>query len=155
MAQNLTVELDIDGAGSITTDQVDNGSSDACGIADFSLSQTDDCSHMRNTVTLTVTDVNGNQSTATATITVEDNEAPQPEAFDLDVYLDDAGNGFGDRPAGQCSMGQTVLWTASGSTSMTDCDDIGLNQIEITVLDVNGNQASALTDICGLRHGVS
>ena len=63
MAQNLTVELDIDGAGSITTDQVDNGSSDACGIADLTLSQTDfDCSHVgANTVTLTVTDVNGNQ----------------------------------------------------------------------------------------------
>ena len=35
-----------------------------------------------------------------------------------------------------------------------NCDDIGLSQIEITVLDVNGNQASALTDIVP-RHGVS
>ena len=46
-AQNLTVELDIDGAGSITVAQVDNGSSDARGIADLSLSQTDfDYSHV-------------------------------------------------------------------------------------------------------------
>ena len=150
MAQNLTVELDIDGAGSITAAQVDNGSSDACGIADLMLSQTDfDCSHVgANTVTLTVTDNNGNQSTATATITVEDNEAPQPEASDLDVYLDDAG--MASVTALQVNAGS---WDNCAVDSIWldqydfDCGDIGLNQIEITVLDVNGNQASALTDI--------
>ena len=57
---------------------IDNGSSDACGIASLSLSQTDfDCSHVgTNEVILTVTDVNGNQSTATATVTVEDDVDP-------------------------------------------------------------------------------
>ena len=60
LAQDLTVQLDATGAGSISAADVDNGSSDACGIADLSLSQTDfDCSHVgANTVTLTVTDNN-------------------------------------------------------------------------------------------------
>ena len=62
-AQDLTVQLDSNGLGSITVAQVDNGSADACGIADLTLSQTDfDCSHLgADAVTLTVTDENGNQ----------------------------------------------------------------------------------------------
>ena len=36
----MAVELDASGAASITADEVDNGSSDACGIASLSLSQT-------------------------------------------------------------------------------------------------------------------
>ena len=76
-------------AASISTDDIDNGSSDACGIASLSLSQTDfDCSHVgTNQVILTVTDVNGNQSTATATVTVEDDVAPVASAQNITIDL--------------------------------------------------------------------
>ena len=53
-------ELDVDGAGSITTDQVDNGSSDACGIADFVGRWRTDCSHVGANTVLTI------QTSATA-----------------------------------------------------------------------------------------
>ena len=55
VAQNLTVQLDASGAGSITAAQANNSSTDACGIASLALNQTDfDCSHVgANTVTLT------------------------------------------------------------------------------------------------------
>ena len=84
-AQNVTIDLDASGNASISTDDIDNGSSDACDIASLSLSQTDfDCSHVgTNEVILTVTDVNGNQSTATATVTVVDNVAPVASAQDI------------------------------------------------------------------------
>ncbi|MEZ5022243.1 MAG: hypothetical protein R2728_03075 [Chitinophagales bacterium] len=73
--QDVTVQLDASGNGSIATKAVDNGSNDACGIASLVLSQTDFvCSEVgSNTVTLTVTDNNNNVSTCTATVTVEDN----------------------------------------------------------------------------------
>ncbi len=78
VAQDVTIQLDASGNASVSAAQVDNGSSDACGILDLELDQTAfDCGHIGpNTVTLTVTDVNGNPATATATVTVEDNIAP-------------------------------------------------------------------------------
>ena len=48
ICQNLTVQLDATGAGSITAAQVNNGSSDNCGIATMTLDQTDfDCTDVR------------------------------------------------------------------------------------------------------------
>ena len=93
ICQNLTVQLDANGAGSITAAQVDNGSSDNCGIASMSLSQTDfDCTDVgANTVTLTVTDDNSNVSTCTATITVQDIINPTAICQDLTVQLDASG----------------------------------------------------------------
>src|SRR5690606_27830820 len=73
IAQDFTVQLDAAGNASITADQIDNKSNDACGIANIFLDKTSfSCSKIgANTVTLTVTDNNGNVSTATATVTVE------------------------------------------------------------------------------------
>ncbi|MCB0533607.1 MAG: hypothetical protein KDD14_15515 [Saprospiraceae bacterium] len=71
--QNLVVELDDQGAGSITTAEVNSNSSDACGIQSLALSREQFiCSDLgQNTVTLTVTDVNNNTQTCTARITVK------------------------------------------------------------------------------------
>ena len=93
ICQDLTVQLDATGAGSITAAQVDNGSSDNCGIDTMTLSKTDfDCTNVgANTVTLTVTDDNGNVSTCTATITVQDNINPTAICQNLTVQLDASG----------------------------------------------------------------
>ncbi|CAN0430572.1 unnamed protein product, partial [Discosporangium mesarthrocarpum] len=66
--QNITVQLDASGNVSITPEDVDNNSNDACGIQSLALDITSfDCTDVgQNTVTLTVTDVNNNVSTATA-----------------------------------------------------------------------------------------
>src|SRR5439155_27192525 len=78
VCQDLRVELNANGQGTIDPAQINNGSTDACGIARLSLSQTNfDCSNIgTNLVTLTVTDNNGNSSTCTATVTVVDLIAP-------------------------------------------------------------------------------
>ena len=72
VTQPVTVQLNAAGTGSITAAQVNNGSTDACGIASISVSpDTFTCANLgANTVTLTVTDVNGNSSQATAVVTV-------------------------------------------------------------------------------------
>src|SRR5205823_2281977 len=95
VCQDLTVQLDATGHASITPAQINNGSSDACGIASLSLNQTNfDCANIgANTVTLTVTDNNGNSSTCTATVTVVDSIPPVAVCQDLTLQLDATGQG--------------------------------------------------------------
>src|SRR5207249_5770970 len=78
VCQNITVQLDATGTVTITPAQVNNGSSDACGIASLSLDKTNfDCGNIgTNLVTLTMTDNHGNTQTCTATVTVVDAVAP-------------------------------------------------------------------------------
>src|SRR5207247_2870038 len=92
--QNLTLQVDDTGHGTITPEQVNNGSTDASGLGGLSLSQTNfDCANIgTNTVTLTVTDNNGNSSTCTATVTVVDSVPPVALCKDLTVQLDATGH---------------------------------------------------------------
>src|SRR5690606_29622867 len=77
-AAPFTVQLDGNGNASITAADINNGSTDNCGIASTTIDITTfDCSNIGdNTVTLTVTDVNGNVSTCTTVVTVEDTMPP-------------------------------------------------------------------------------
>lgn len=71
--QSLTVQLDSTGIAVITPEQIDNGSSDACGIASLSLSQ--DTFGLADvgiqTVVLMVMDSSGNSSSCEAMLTIE------------------------------------------------------------------------------------
>ncbi|RMB56092.1 HYR domain-containing protein [Dokdonia sinensis] len=143
--QPITVQLDSDGNAAITAAQVDNGSSDFCGIDTITLSATSfTCSDVgENTVSLTVTDVNGNSETCETIVTVQDNVAPAVVCQNLTVELDEAGvasitasdidNGSSD----VCGIDSLSL----DVTSFT-CDDIGANTITLTVTDSNGNSAT-------------
>jgi gliding motility-associated-like protein len=68
----VTVLLNASGQASITAAQINNGSTDNCGVNSVTVSPTSfTCANIGpNTVTLTVTDVNGNTATATAIVTV-------------------------------------------------------------------------------------
>ncbi len=71
--QNRTIQLDAGGSASIAPDEVNNNSTDACGIASLTLSPMHfDCEDLgQNMVTLTATDVNDNSALCMATVTVE------------------------------------------------------------------------------------
>ena len=71
ITRNISVSL-VNGTATITAAQVNNGSSDACGIAGYRLSQsTFTCANSGpNAVTLTVTDIHGLSASAPATVTV-------------------------------------------------------------------------------------
>lgn len=73
IAQDIVVGLDPSGNVTVAASQVDNGSSDACGIGSIVLSQTAfTCADIgENSVTLTVTDIAGNVSTADAVVNVQ------------------------------------------------------------------------------------
>ena len=142
VCQNLTVQLDATGNVGISATQIDNGSSDNCGIASMVVfPNTFDCSNVgNNTVTLTVTDVNGNQSICNATVTVQDNIAPTAICQDISVSLDAAGNAT--ITSAQVNNGSTDncgIQSLAVNPSSFDCADVGANTVTLTVTDVNGN----------------
>lgn len=70
--KNHSVTL-VNGSATISVSDINNNSTDNCGIGSMSLSQTSftTADIGNNTVTLTVTDVNGNTSTCTGVVTVQ------------------------------------------------------------------------------------
>ena len=135
VTQNITVQLDATGNVSIAAADIDNGSSDACGIGSLSLNITDfTCAELGyNTVTLTVTDVNGNSATGTATVTVED--VTDPVTPTLSALT------------GECSVTATAPTTTdacAGNITGTTTDPLtyttqGSYSIDWTFDDGNGN----------------
>ncbi len=78
MCQNISVNLDGTGNVTIVAADVNNGSTDLCGIANLVVSPSSfDCGDIgSNTVNLTVTDLEGNIASCNAMVTVSDNMAP-------------------------------------------------------------------------------
>ncbi|MBS4040890.1 MAG: gliding motility-associated C-terminal domain-containing protein [Flavobacteriales bacterium] len=147
---NLTIQLDAAGTASITAAQLNNGSTDACGIASLTLSKsTFDCSNIgSNTVTLTVTDVNGKTATGTATVTVEDKTAPVVITRNLTIQLD--ATGTASITAAQLNNGSTDacgIASLALSKSTFDCSNIGSNTVTLKVTDVNGNTATGTATV--------
>ena len=146
IAQNVNLNLDATGSGSITAAQVNNGSSDACGIKSYSLNKSDfDCSNVgNNTVTLTVTDNNDNVSTATAMVTVKDVTAPVAKAKAFTSNLDANGQAtllstdINDGSSDACGIATYTL-----SKENFNDKNVGVNTVTLTVTDNNGNSASA------------
>jgi len=145
LAQDITIQLDENGAASITPIQIDNGSNDACGIASLAVSQSAfDCSNVGpNTVTLTVTDVHGNVSTATSVVTVEDLVPAVVLTQNVVINLNASGAGqtsaelVNDGSSDACGIASMVL-----SKTDYDCSNVGDNTVTLTVTDVNGNVSS-------------
>ena len=150
ICQDVTVNLDNTGNGSTTAALVNNGSSDICGIASMTLSQSAFiCSEVgANTETLTITDVNGNSSTCTTTITVVDGIAPIALCNNVNVNLDASGNG--STTAALVNNGSSdACGIASITLSQTAfvCSEVGSNTETLTIVDVNGNSSSCTTTI--------
>jgi gliding motility-associated-like protein len=144
LCQNVTVALDASGNATVTAAQVDNGSSDACGIASMTLSQTAfDCSNVgTNNVTLTVTDPSGNVSTCDATVTVVDNIAPSAVCQNITVELNENGEAVisavqvNSSSTDNCSGGLTY------SLDQTVFASTGSYTVVLTVTDASGNSSS-------------
>ena len=149
---DFTLPLDATGNASIAPADIDNGSTDACGIASLSISpSTFTCADVGpNMVTLTVTDVNGNVSTCTTVVTVEDVTPPSiacpadvttsndPGICGATVFFADA---IATDECGVMSVVQT-MGPPSGSVF-----PVGTTTIEFTATDVNGNTNTCTFDI--------
>lgn len=150
VCQNFTVDLDASGNASITTADIDNGSTDNCAIASISVSpNTFDCSNVgANTVTLTVTDGSGNVSTCNATVTVVDSIPPVAICQNFTVALDASGNA--SITPSNINNGSTDICgisTITVSPNSFNCSNIGANTVTMTVIDVNGNVSTCTSTV--------
>ncbi|WP_321289726.1 GEVED domain-containing protein [uncultured Sunxiuqinia sp.] len=143
--KNISVQLDASGSASITTSDIDNGSTDNIGITGLSLDETSfDCSNVgANTVSLTAVDAAENSASNTATVTVEDNIDPSLTVQNITVQLDASGSAsitaadLVTSASDNCTVQDTTI-----NVNSFDCVDIGSNLVQVTLNDVNGNSTS-------------
>ncbi|RLD25901.1 MAG: hypothetical protein DRI54_03925, partial [Bacteroidetes bacterium] len=150
ICQDDTLYLDVDGMGSVTADQLNNGSNDACGIDTLLLSQYDfDCAFIgENTDTLTVIDNNGNSSTCLSTVTIIDTINPVIACQSIDLYLDLNGmasilpQDIDDNSSDACGIDTLFL-----SMYDFDCANLGDNAVTLFGMDNNGNLDSCVANV--------
>jgi hypothetical protein len=152
ITQNITISLSDLGIASIAAADVNNGSSDNCGIQSMSVSpNTFNCTNLgSNIVTLTVTDTNGNIGTESATVTVEDKTAPVINGMPIDKTVILAMNTCAKqvgwtKPTASDACGAVIPISDNadfeefGSTSLS----AGVHVITYTATDASGNSSTA------------
>ncbi|BDD05127.1 HYR domain-containing protein [Aureibacter tunicatorum] len=140
--EDQTVYLDQNGKAVLTAQDVDRGTSDACGIASISISQTIfNCDEVGSvSVVFEAEDVNGNTSTQSFNVQVVDQIKPFVRTMDIEVGLDENGmvsitaDQVNDRSSDNCEVS-----SISVSPNSFTCDDLGDNEVVLTVTDNHGN----------------
>ena len=152
ITQDKTIVLDAAGLTSITVAEINNSSSDICGIASIAIkkkSQPDstystslsfNCSEEgQNIVVLKVIDVNGNVATREAVVTVEDREAPVIRVKDITLQL--GANGTVALRPDMIDNGTTdnCNYTLFTIPSAFTCNDVGPNTVLVIGQDTGNN----------------
>ena len=152
--KDIAINLDASGQASITATDVDDGSTDNCGIILKSVSpDVFTCANLGpNTVMLTVEDASGNTDTCNSTVTVVDDTPPVPDPDDVSTREDvaiviDVLDGDTDNCGGvilksasnpvhgsAVILGAQVLYTPEPNWSGTDT-------FIYTIADPSGNEA--------------
>jgi hypothetical protein len=142
IAQDLTLYLYTNGTATVTANQVNNGSSDDCGIATMSLSHTNfSCNDIgANQITFSVHDHYGNVSSVNATITVLDTIHPVTNGHDILLNLQDANPAI-ITPAA-INNGSYDNCTFNQSISQSSFTAIGIYTIQLISTDLSGNSSS-------------
>ncbi|MCW5953380.1 MAG: hypothetical protein KIT69_14090, partial [Propionibacteriaceae bacterium] len=144
----VTVELDHQGQGSLSTTEIDAGSNDICGIDTLSLSRTSfSCSDVAGspqTVDLTVTDRHGNSQTCSTTVDVRDSQIPTALCRTFAVQL--GGDGTATINPSDVDAGSTdncgLVTLVSVEPSMFTTADVGNNLVTLTVEDQFGSSST-------------
>ncbi|WP_276133024.1 choice-of-anchor L domain-containing protein [Polluticoccus soli] len=163
VCQNYTLNL-VNGMGTVTPANVNNGSSDNCEIQSMSVSPNSfTCEDAgENVVTLTVTDIHGNSSTCNATVTVQYQptcsivSVPENNVYTggnpNNIYL-----GYGPQTAtlnatATGGSGFTYSWSPSTNLSCSNCEDPVFSPTAggtytFTLTATNSNGCSTTCDI--------
>jgi Secretion system C-terminal sorting domain len=150
LTKNVTVQLNSAGQASITTSQIDNGSTDNCSIVSSSLDKTNfTCSDLgTKTVTLSVTDASGNIGTQTATVTVEDAIKPVTITKNVSIPLDASGNAtVTANDIDNSSTDNCGITSKSVDKTSFTCSNLGANTVTLTVTDASGNTNSTTATV--------
>ncbi len=149
LCKSTTIALDATGNATITTLDVDNGSSDNCGITLSLSNSTFNCTQVGvNTVTLTGVDASGNTASCTATVTVVDNLAPTAVCQNITISLDANGQATivaSDVDGG--SFDNCAVSSVDVDKTDFDCSNVGRNQVTLTVTDLYGNVSSCVATV--------
>ncbi len=149
ICQNRTVQLDINGNGSVNATLINNGSADVCSGTNLTFNPSSfsfNCNQVgQNPVTLSVSDASNNSSSCSATVTVQDNIAPTVTCANTTASLDANGNASINAGNVLSSVNDNCPnHTLSVSPQTFTCNDIGSPiQVTLTVTD-----ASGLTGYC-------
>ena len=155
----LSVTVDANGQATISAMDIDDNSSDNCGIKDTLISFTEmggymkeldvDCSNVGSAVDvwLRVTDDNNLADTCMTTITLVEGAAPVASVMDITVDLDASGNvtiipnSVDNGSTGTCG---TELWL---SQTQFDCTEVGTHTLTFRVTDPFGNIDEEMVDV--------
>ncbi|HAD12119.1 MAG TPA: hypothetical protein DCF33_06735 [Saprospirales bacterium] len=153
MCKNHTVALNAAGSASVSTADINNGSTDNCTLTNLSLTPNFfTCSNLgANTVTLTGTDQSGNTATCQATVTVIDNIPPTMLCRNATLNLNAQGQAtltVADVNNGSFDNCTIVVFNLS-KTQFT-CADIGDNTVTLSGRD-QSNNAGSCTAIVTVR----
>nr|WP_237691544.1 LamG-like jellyroll fold domain-containing protein [Mangrovimonas futianensis] len=151
---DYTAVLSPSGVVNIAASNLDNGSSDNCGIANMTVTPSSfNCSDVGpNTVTFTVYDDAGNFNSCTATVNVEDNTPPTAVCTDFVVVID-AITRDASITAENIDNGSTDACGVASITvnpSVFDEAADGLLYVAtttLTVTDVNGNESTCIANV--------
>ena len=146
----FTISLDANGNAQISESDINDGSTDNCGVDSVNIDVTDfECTMVgENDVTLTVTDASGNSSTCTTTVTVEDSESPIAMCQDITVSLDDTGNASITAPdIDNGSTDNCAIDSYEIDVDSFDCTMTGMNMVTLTITDTNGNSSTCTSTV--------
>ena len=145
LTKDISIDLDASGNASITTQMIDNGTSDNCNFI-LSLDKIDfNCSDLgENTVLLTATDESGNTASANATVTINNSVLLNAITKNITVTLDNSGNAsitpqmIDNGSTGSCGFSLSL------DKQNFDCSNVGIeNTVTLTATDNNGHTSSA------------
>ncbi len=150
ICKNFTLQLNSAGTGTITTANINNGSTAVCGIQSMSVSPNSfTCANVgSNIVTLTVTGVNGLSSTCTATVTVQDNVPPNAICQNVTKQLDV--NGVASITGSDVNNGSNDacgIQSLSVTPNSFNCTNVGANTVTLTVTDNNGKVSTCTSTV--------
>lgn len=144
VASDFAVVLDENGNATIIAEDIENGSSDACGIASISIDKENfDCTNIGdNAVSLTVTDNNNNSSTETVNVSVSDNMAPTAITQNFTIALVNGEATIAPENIDGGSFDNCAIASMEISKDHFECGDDGDHVVTLTVTDQSGNSSS-------------
>ena len=136
-----TVYLDANGNGTLSAAQVDNASTDNCGISTRTISKTAfTCEDLgEQLITFTATDASGNSRSQQVLVTIADEIAPVVEVQNVQIAITDAGavltvEDVEVLATDNCGIASKVL-----SQTEFSCTHLGENEVVLAVTDLAGN----------------
>ncbi|WP_273446867.1 hypothetical protein [Neolewinella agarilytica] len=99
-------------------------------------------------VPLTVADLNGNDTSCVVTVTVLDTLKPTVVCQDIEVILDENGEGtYTELELFTATDNCAVDFTPFDQAFVLSCDDAGVIEVPLTIADVNGNDTMCVATV--------